>query len=57
MPLMIVCTAKFTKKESAALDEIAATLHKSREEVVREAVRLFSAKCVPTQGAATAKEK
>lgn len=49
MPLMIVCTPKFSQKELVAIDEIATTLHKTRDEVVREAVKYYSAKCVPTQ--------
>lgn len=50
MELEILCTPKFSKAESAELDRLAARLHTTREKIVREAVRDFSAQCVPTQG-------
>ena len=50
MTLEILCTPRFSKAESVALDRIAATLHTTRENLVRKAVRLFATKCVPTQG-------
>lgn len=50
MPLKILCTPDFSKSELAELDRIAAELHTTREKVVRRAVRLFAAKCVPTHG-------
>lgn len=52
MPLEILCTPRLSKAEAAALDKIAATLNTTREKLVREAVRIFSAQCVPTQGGA-----
>ena len=49
MILKILCTPTFSKREIAEIDEIAARTHSTREEVVRKAVRLFAAQCVPTQ--------
>lgn len=54
MSLEILCTPRFSKAESAELDRIAATLHTTRENLVRKAVQIFAAQCVPTQKAATA---
>ena len=53
MSLEILCTPRFSKAESAELDRIAATLHTTRENLVRKAVQIFAAQCVPTQKAAT----
>ena len=50
MTLKILCTPKFTGKESASIDNAAKALHTTREDIVRKAVAYFSAKCVPTQG-------
>jgi hypothetical protein len=49
MSIDILAEVKFTDKEEAALIEAAAALGKTKEEVVREAVRFFVAECVPTQ--------
>ena len=49
MSLEILCTPRFSKTESTELDKIAATLHTTREKLVRKAVRIFAAQCVPTQ--------
>jgi len=50
MSLEILCTPRLSKAEAAALDKIAAARNTTREKLVREAVRIFSAQCVPTQG-------
>lgn len=50
MTLEILCTPRLSKAEAAALDKIAAARNTTRENLVREAVRIFSAQCVPTQG-------
>ena len=49
MGLEILCTPRFNKAENAALDKIANALHTTREKLVRKAVRIFAAQCVPTQ--------
>lgn len=49
MALEIVCTVNFSSQELNAIDCIAASLSKTRDELIREAVRYFSNKCVPTQ--------
>lgn len=48
MELEILCTPDFTASESAAIDEAARALDVSRDEIIRRAVRYFSAACVPT---------
>lgn len=48
MSLDILCEVKFSAKDNAALDRAATLLGKSREDIVREAVRLYAAQCVPT---------
>ena len=57
MNLEILCTTRLSKDEKAELDRIAAIRHTTRENLVREAVRIFSAKCVPTQDKAAARGK
>lgn len=49
MNIDILCEVKFSERDNAALDRAATLLHMSREDVVREAVRLYTAQCVPTQ--------
>lgn len=49
MSLDILCEVTFPAKEDAALTRVAILLGKSKEEVVREAVRFYSSQCVPTQ--------
>lgn len=48
MPLKILCIVKFNDTESASIDKVAASMGVSREEAIRHAVKIFSAKCVPT---------
>lgn len=48
MSVEILCTPKFTKQETAALDAYATSHGMSREEVIRKAVHDFSRRCVPT---------
>jgi hypothetical protein len=48
MELEILCTPEFTDEESAAINEAAALLDISREELIRSAVKTFCAECVPT---------
>lgn len=50
MELEILCTPAFTESESAEIDEAARALDVSRDEIIRRAVRDFSAACVPTHG-------
>ena len=54
MELEILCTPEFTDEESAAIDEAAALLDISREELIRSAVKTFCAECVPTQSVTAA---
>ena len=49
--LDILCSADFNSQEIKALDTLATLLGKSREEVVRLAVRIFAGQCVPTHPA------
>ena len=49
MELDILCTPSFSPEESKAIDSIALELGITREEVIRNAVKLFVAQCVPTQ--------
>ena len=51
MSLDIPCEVKFNQKEEAALDSAAKRLGKTKEEVVREAVKFFVSQCVPTHPA------
>lgn len=53
MQLDILCTPRLSNTDRAALDKIAAERHTTRENLVREAVRLYVAKCVPTHGRKT----
>ena len=53
MQLDILCTPRLSNTDRAALDKIAAERHTTRENLVREAVRLYIAKCVPTHGRKT----
>ena len=48
MPLDILCTPDFDKEDRALIDQLAAALGISRDEVVRKAVKYFAAQCVPT---------
>ena len=48
MTLEILCTPKFSNADNKTIDLLAATLGISREAAVREAVKFFCAKCVPT---------
>lgn len=49
MSLDILCEVKFNPEEEAALDDAAKWLGMTKEEVVRKAVKIFAAQCVPTQ--------
>ena len=49
MSLDILCEVDFSAAELAALNNAADKMHISRGEVVRMAVKSFSAECVPTQ--------
>ena len=51
MSLDILCEVKFNQKEEAALDSAAKRLGMTKEEGVREAVKFFAGKCVPTHKA------
>lgn len=51
MSLDILCEVKFNAKEEMALDSAAKRLGKTKEEVVREAVKIFASQCVPTHKA------
>lgn len=51
MTLEILCTPKFSNADNKTIDLLAATLGISREAAVREAVKFFCAKCVPTHSA------
>lgn len=51
MSLDILCEVKFNERDGAELERAAALLGKTKEEVVREAVRLYAAQCVPTHAA------
>ena len=53
MNLEILCTPRLSKAEAATLDKIAATRNTTREKLIREAVRIFAAQCVPTHGKAS----
>lgn len=55
MMLEVLCTPYFSEAQSAELDALADKLGLSRAEVVRKAVRFFSAKCVPTHSAKMAR--
>lgn len=48
MSIEILCRPLFTANEIAAIDRIAKSANMTHSEVVRRAVALFSAKCVPT---------
>lgn len=50
MVLEILCTPDFSDDEIKDIEQVAASLGITPEEVVRKAVRLFAAQCVPTQG-------
>lgn len=50
MELEILCTPDFSDDEIREIEQVAASLGVTPEEVVRKAVRLFAAQCVPTQG-------
>lgn len=49
MTIKVLCTPDFTAREFAEIDATAKRLDTSREDVVRRAVALYSAMCVPTQ--------
>lgn len=50
MVLEILCTPDFSDDEIKDIEQAASSLGITPEEVVRMAVRLFAAKCVPTHG-------
>ena len=50
MTLKILCTPDFTADEIKVIEQAAAHLGVTVEEVIRKAVRSFAAQCVPTQG-------
>lgn len=50
MVLEILCTPEFSDDEVRDIEQIASDLRTTPEEIVRMAVRNFSAKCVPTHG-------
>lgn len=50
MMLKILCTPDFTADEISDIDQAAARLGVTAEEVIRKAVSFFAAQCVPTQG-------
>ena len=47
--MKILCMVKFDNAESKSIDRLAAHFGMSREKAIRHAVKIFSAKCVPTQ--------
>lgn len=49
MVLEILCTPDFSDDEIKDIEQAAASLGITPEEVVRNAVRRFAAQCVPTQ--------
>lgn len=51
MSLDILCEVKFNAKDQQALESAANRLGMTKEEVVREAVKFFAGKCVPTHKA------
>lgn len=55
MHLDILTTPRFNSKENKIITAAASTLGISREQVVRRAVKLFAAQCVPTQRKAASK--
>ncbi len=57
MKLKILCTPDFTADEIKELDQVSAQLGAPVEEVIRKAVRLFAAQCVPTQGGRDPKDR
>lgn len=50
MQLNVLCTPRLSKADRAALEKIAAERNTNVENLVREAVRLYCAECVPTHG-------
>ena len=44
----ILCTVRLAPKEARQVEDLAAYLHMTWEEVLRTAVNLFSGACVPT---------
>ena len=50
MELEILCTPDFSDDEIKDIEQAATSLGVTPEEVVRKAVRIFAAQCVPTQG-------
>jgi len=53
MQINVLCTPRLSKADRAALEKIAAVRNTSVENLVREAVRLYCAECVPTHGRKT----
>lgn len=51
MSLDILCEVKFNQEEEAALEDAVKRLGMTKEEVVRKAVKIFAAQCVPTHPA------
>jgi len=51
MSFEVLCAPYFPAKEAEALEQAARAAHVSTSQFIREAVRRFSAQCVPTQGA------
>ena len=51
MMLEILCVTSFTSREAVELEKAASELGISKEVLIRNAVRYFSAECVPTQKA------
>jgi len=50
MQLDILCEVTFPDAEDQQISEAAKRLGLTRDEVIRAAVKNFSAECVPTQG-------
>ena len=50
MDIDILCEVDFPANECEAIAEVASRLGMTTQEVVRSAVKLYSAECVPTHG-------